>query len=86
MPIFAIYDKNDKFIIGFPTRGEAEKYGKEVLGVEKGWEYSIKEKFLNNSPQYPLATRTPQQTIPCNVSDVAYPFTIDYSKGPQAND
>lgn len=86
MKIYAIYDKNDKFIIAFPTREEAENYGKVVLGIENGWEYSIKEKFIHNSPQYPLTTLTPQQTIPCKVSDVAYPFTIDYSKGPQAND
>ena len=90
MKVFALYDKNDKFIIAFPTRKEAEKYGKEVLGVENGWEYSIKEKFLNNSPQYPLTTPyttlTPKQTIPCNVGDVAHPFTIDYSQKPQTND
>ena len=70
MTVFAIYDKNDKFIIGFPTRSGAETYGKEVLGVENGWEYSIKEKFLTNSPQHP------KQTIPCTVSDVPYiPYT-----------
>lgn len=68
MPIFAIYDKNDKFIIAFPTREEAENYGKVVLGLENGWEYSIKEKFIQNSPIYPLITLTPQQTIPCRVS------------------
>ena len=89
MKIYAIYDKNDKFIIAFPTREEAENYGKVVLGIENGWEYSIKEKFIHNSPLTtipPYTTFTPQQTIPCKVSDVAYPFTIDYSKGPQAND
>jgi hypothetical protein len=81
MKIFAIFDKNDKLIICFPTREEAETYGKEVLGVENGWEYSIKEKFLHNSPLTtipPYTTRTPQQTIPCKVSDVPYtpPITV----------
>ena len=86
MKIHAIYDKNDKFIIGFPTRQEAENYGKLVVGTDKGWEYDIREKFLHNTPQYSLATLTPQQTIPCTVSDVPYPFTIDYSQPPKAND
>jgi hypothetical protein len=75
MKIYAIYDKNDKFIIGFPTREEAETYGKEVLGAENGWEYSIKEKFLHNSPLTtipPYTTLTPKQTTPHKVGDVPY--------------
>jgi hypothetical protein len=89
MKVFTIFDKNNKFIIGFPTRSDAETYGKEVLGAENGWEYSIKEMFLTNSPLTtipPYTTLTPQQTMPCKVSDVAYPFTIDYSQPPKAND
>jgi hypothetical protein len=89
MKIFAIFDKNDKLIICFPTREEAETYGKEVLGIENGWEYSIKEKFLHNSPLTtipPYTTLTPQQTMPCKVSDVPYPFTIDYSQKPKTNE
>ena len=75
MKVFVIFDRNNKFIIGFPTRSDAETYGKEVLGAENGWEYSIKEMFLTNSPQYPLTTLTPQQTIPCKVSGRTTPYT-----------
>lgn len=67
MKIYAIY-KNDKFIIGFPSRAEAENYGKVVLGTENGWEYDIKEMFLVSSPLYsftnPYNPTTPN-TIPC---------------------
>jgi len=44
------------------------------------------ERYIHRSPLTtipPYTTLTPQQTMPCVVSDVAYP---DYSKGPQAND
>lgn len=83
MKIYALYYK-DTFVVAFPNREDCVDYGKKYFeGYE--WDCNIVEKFLTNSPQYPLTTLTPQQTIPCKVSDVPYPFTIDYSKGPQVN-
>ena len=68
MKIYAIY-KNNKFIIGFPSRKEAEEYGKVFLGTENGWEYDIKEMFLVSSPLYsftnPYNPLTTPHTIPC---------------------
>lgn len=51
MKIYAIY-KDNNFIIAFPTRGDAENYGKVVLGNEKGWEYDIREMWLYETKQY----------------------------------
>lgn len=84
MKIYTLYYK-DTFIVAFTTREDCITYGKKHYeGYE--WECNILEKFLTNSPVYPLTTLTPKQTIPCTVSDVPYPFTIDYSQPPKTND
>ena len=84
MKIYALYYK-DNFVVAYPNREDCITYGKKHYGGYE-WECNILEKFLHNTPQYSLATLTPQQTIPCAVSDVPYPFTIDYSQPPKAND
>ena len=61
--VFAIYDKEDKLVVCFPTRNEVEQYGKVFLGNENGWEYSIKKMFLYETKQYPFSQ--PLTTIPC---------------------
>ena len=81
MKIYALYYK-DTFVVAFPTKEDCIYYGKQHYD---GWDCNILENFIHNSPQYPLTTLTPQQTIPCNVGDVAYSFTIDYSQKPQTN-
>ena len=84
MKIFCLYYKQ-KFVVAFNTREECITYGKEHYDNE-GWDCNIIEKFLTNSPQHPLTTLTPKQTIPCTVSDVPHPFTIDYSQTPKTNE
>lgn len=42
--IYAIYDLNDNFIAAFPTRDEAENYGKQ-RGWD-GWKYNILKVIL----------------------------------------
>jgi hypothetical protein len=83
MKIYALYYK-DTFVVAFPTKEECITYGKEHYEGQE-WDCNVIEKFITNSPQYPLTTLTPQQTMPCKVSDVPYPFTMDYSKKPQTN-
>jgi hypothetical protein len=60
--VFAIYDKEDKLVVCFPTRTDAENYGKVVLGNENGWEYSIKKMFLYETKQYSFSQ--PLTSIP----------------------
>ena len=84
MKIYALYYK-DTFVAAFSNREEALSYGK-IHYKNDAWDCNIIEKFLTNSPQHPLTTLTPKQTIPCTVSDVPYPFTIDYSQPPKTND
>ena len=60
--VFAIYDKEDKLVVCFPTRNEVEQYGKVFLGNENGWEYSIKKMFLYETKQYPFSQ--PLTSIP----------------------
>jgi len=57
--VFAIYDKKDKLVVCFPTRTDAENYGKVVLGNENGWEYSIKKMFLYETKQLQYAYSQP---------------------------
>ena len=87
MKIYALYYK-DTFVVAFPNREDCIDYGKKYY-EGKEWECNIIEKYIHHSPLTtisPYTTLAPQQNMPCKVSDVAYPFTIDYSKGPQAND
>lgn len=87
MKIYALYYK-ENFVVAFPNREDCIAYGKKHYeGME--WDCNIIEKFLHNSPLTtipPYTTLTPQQTMPCKVSDVPYPFTIDYSQKPKTND
>lgn len=62
MKIFALYYK-ENFVIAFPNREDCISYGKKHYEGQE-WECNIIEKFIHNSPQYPLTTLTPQQTIP----------------------
>jgi hypothetical protein len=84
MKVYALYYK-DTFVVAFDSREGCVEFGKKYYAGSE-WECNIIEKFLANSPQYPLTTLTPQQTIPCKVGDVPYPFTIDYSQSPKTND
>ena len=63
--VFAIYDKEDKLVVCFPTRNDAENYGKVVLGNENGWDYSIKKMFLYETKQLQYSYSQPlTQQIP----------------------
>ena len=62
MKVYAIYDKENKFIAAFPTREDAENYGITTYGRESGWEYSIIEKYLHKYPTF-LST-TPDTLTP----------------------
>ena len=68
MKVYAIYDKENKFIVCFPDRDGAENYGITTYGRESGWEYSIIEKYLHKYPTFLSTTpntRTPySQPIP----------------------
>ena len=87
MKIYALYYK-DMFVVAFPTREDCMDYGKKHYeGME--WDCNVIEKYIHHSPLTtipPYTTLTPSQTIPCKVSDVPYPFTIDYSQPPKANE
>jgi hypothetical protein len=74
MKIYCLYYK-ENFVVAFPNREDCITYGKKHYeGME--WDCNIIEKFLNNSPQYPLTTLTPKQTTPHKVGDVPYtPYT-----------
>lgn len=86
MKIYALYYK-ENFVVAFPNREDCIDYGKKHYGGYE-WDCNIIEKYIHHSPLTtisPYTTRTPKQTIPCNVGDVAHPFTIDYSQKPQTN-
>lgn len=91
--VFAIYDKDDKLVVCFPTRNDAENYGKVVLGNEKGWEYCIRKMFLYETKQYAFSQPlTTPHTIPCTPYTPPIPLkTTPYEpniwcgvKGPKA--
>ena len=56
MKVYAIYDKENKFIVCFPDRVSAENYGVQTYGRESGWEYDIIEKWLYYSAFMPIYT------------------------------
>lgn len=63
--VFAIYDRNDKLVVCFSTRQDAENYGKVVLGNDNGWEYCIKKMYLFETeyrPPQPLSYSLPFTT------------------------
>jgi hypothetical protein len=60
MKVYAIYNKENKFISAFPSREDAENYGIDTYGRESGWEYSIIEKYLH---EYPTFLSTTPNTI-----------------------
>lgn len=64
MKVYAIYDKENKFIAAFPDRFSAENYGITTYGRESGWEYDIIEKYLHKYPTF-LST-TPNTLTPCS--------------------
>ena len=65
MKVYAIYDKENKFIVCFPDRDGAKNYGITTYGRESGWEYSIIEKWLYGSAFNTPNTLTPySQPIP----------------------
>lgn len=66
MKVYAISDENGNLVVCFPTRKEAEDYGKVFLGAEKGWEYCIKEMWMYETKQLILSTTTqPLPYTPC---------------------
>jgi hypothetical protein len=62
MKVYAIYNKENKFIAAFPDRVSAENYGIDTYGRESGWEYDIIEKYLHKYPTF-LST-TPNTLTP----------------------
>jgi len=91
MKVYSLYYK-DTFVVAFPNREDTMDYGKKHYD-EYAWDCNILEEYLSKSPLVytpshytSLHSLTPPQTIPCNVGDVPYPFTIDYSQKPQTND
>lgn len=64
MKVYAIYDRENKFIVCFPDRVSAENYGVQTYGRESGWEYSIIEKYLHEYPTF-LSTTPYPQVFPC---------------------
>ena len=52
MKVYAIYNKENEFIVCFPDRDSAENYGITTYGRESGWEYSIIEKYLHKYPTF----------------------------------
>jgi hypothetical protein len=66
--VFAIYDKDDKLVVCFPTRNDAENYGKVVLGNERGWEYCIRKMYMYETKQYSFSQ--PLTPVP-----IAVPYT-----------
>lgn len=74
MKVFAIYNKSNKFIVALPTREETEEYGRVFLGSDKGWEYSIREVYLHETP-FPLNI-TPVTPIPFAPEKPPYPPNI----------
>jgi hypothetical protein len=50
MKVYAIYNKENKFIACFPDRNSAEDYGVQTYGRESGWQYDIIEKYLHEYP------------------------------------
>lgn len=92
MKIYAIYDSDNKFIVAFPSRKEAEDYGKTTFGNESGWSYAIVEKYLHDYPKFidtKPSTLYASQHIPCeqNIPDIwgKSGFTVDYTQTPKIN-
>jgi hypothetical protein len=62
MKVYAVYNKENKFIAAFPDRVIAENYGIDTYGRESGWEYDIIEKYLHEYPT--LLSTTPNTPTP----------------------
>jgi len=62
MKVYAIYNKENKFIACFPDRNSAEDYGVQTYGRESGWEYNIVEKYLHEYPN--ILYNTPNTITP----------------------
>lgn len=83
MRVFALYNKKNEFIASFPTREGAEDYGVSMFGRENGWEFDIREMWMNDTPQNPLTT--PLQHIPYTIpKPIQPPYQWTCGDGPKA--
>jgi hypothetical protein len=72
MKVYAIYNKENKFIACFPNRNSAEDYGVQTYGRESGWEYDIIEKYLHEYPN--ILYNTPNTITPYTPNTIT-PYT-----------
>lgn len=72
MKVYAIYNKENRFIAAFPDRVIAENYGIDTYGLERGWEYDITEKYLHEYP-------TLLSTTPNTLTPYSQPITPPYN-------
>jgi hypothetical protein len=83
MKVYAIYSKENKFLAAFPTREDAEWYGKTTYGRESGWQYDIVEKYLHEYSS--ILSNTPDRITPVPLKTTPYiPNIWCEGNGPKA--